>query len=418
MYVLVDCNNFFVSCERLFRPDLWHRPVVVLSSNDGCVIARSQEVKALGVRMGAPFFQCRDALERSGTAVFSCNFELYADLSDRVMRTVESFGLPTQVYSIDEAFVDCEPTDDVRAFAVRLRKKVMRDVGIPVSVGVAQTKTLAKVANEFVKKKHRDVGVCMLPDAAACDAVLKTLSPGEIWGVGKKTEDALARMGIHSALALKNTDIERVRERFGIGLYKTVTELRGDACVVFEHEPTAKGNITRSRSFGSPVEDAETLHAAVASFVHDAAEVLREQGSLAREIVVYARTSHFVQDGFHEDAAAMVMPRPTAATNELLAAAYVAVRRIFKSGYQFKKAGVTLGGIVSAAEAQLDLFEETYAGSRSERLMKALDGVNTRFGRGTMNFASENTDADWLPNRTFRSQKYTTDWDSLPSVRV
>jgi DNA polymerase V len=395
------------------------KPVVVLSCNDGCVIARSQEIKALGVKMGEPFFKCRDTLERSGAAVFSCNFDLYGDISDRVMQTIESFGLPTEIYSIDEAFVDCaEIGGRLRDVAVRLKKKVYRDVGVPVSVGVAPTKTLAKVANGFVKQKHREVGVCMLPDEKSVDAVLKTLKPGEIWGIGRKTEDALAREGIHSALTLKNADSERMREKFGIGVYRTITELRGTPSVVFESVSTGKQNITRSRSFGTPVEDKATLHAAVASFVHDAAVMLRAQGSIAREIVVYASTGRFSNDEYHEDAVRMVLPRATAATNELLAAAYVATGRIFKLGCRFKKAGITLGAISSSDEAQLDFFTETYAGSKSQRLMNALDGVNTRFGHGTMNFASENTVNAWSPNSCHVSPCYTSAWNEIPRVRA
>ena len=412
---LVDCNNFYVSCERLFRPDLRTTPVVVLSNNDGCVVSRSNEAKAIGVRMGQPWFECKALAEEHGIVALSSNYVLYADLSNRVMSVLSTYSPRTEVYSIDECFVDLTGTPKLRDVSYQMREQVMQWTGIPVCVGIGPTKTLAKLSN-FVAKRHpRSKGVFNYNDLTEAQQtkLLSQITVDEVWGVGRKLTKRLDEHGIQTVQDLRLAHTPTLRAEFGVVIEKTQRELQGIACIDLQEVVPDKQQIISSRSFGSMVEDVDVLKDAMSTFVANACAKLRAQDSHASVIQVFLHTNRFRKDlPQYMPSLAIPLPMPT---NDSLAVNKWACHLIdlmFKPEYQYKKAGVVLSEISPTSHIQGDLLAlETETNSR---LMTAIDQLNSRFGRGAVKISTQGAHKGWQMKQERKSPCYTTDWSELP----
>jgi DNA polymerase V len=418
---LVDCNNFYVSCERLFQPHLEGKPVVVLSNNDGCVVSRSQEVKDLGVGMAVPWFQLKDLAKRHGITALSSNYTLYADLSNRVMSLLAQFSPDQEVYSIDESFLDLTGIcADLTAYGQQIRQTVRQCVGIPVCVGIASSKTLAKLANHVAKKQPLYQSVCdfnRMTDAGL-DALLANIAVGEVWGVGRRSTGRLQAMGIHTVLDLKRASPKRIRDEFSVVLERTVAELNGVACLELDDVAASRQQIICSRSFGVPVSSLPDLEQSVNAYVARAAEKLRDQHSLAAGIQVYLRTNpHKANEPQYQQAMLMPLAEPTDDTRLLCRAALGGLRRIYRSGYAYQKTGVMLTGIIAASDRPRTLFDDVAAQQKSGALMATLDRINRRMGSGTLQLAGEGISKGWAMRRGNMSGRYTTEWDELAVCR-
>jgi DNA polymerase V len=399
MYALVDGNNFYVSCERVFRPSLNGRPVVVLSNNDGCAIARSNEAKALGIKMGAPWFQIRHLAESDGLVALSANFALYGDLSDRMMSLAAGLGPAQEIYSIDESFIDLT---GVRGNLVershKIRDRILQWVGIPCGIGIGTTKTLAKLANHIAKTAERKPG--SYPDKLAQVCDLSSLNPeerqevftatavNEVWGVGPRITKQLKESGIHIVQDLVQLDPVMVKGRWSVVLERTVRELQGMPCIDLDHTPAPKQEIACTRSFGRPVLELADLSEAVTEFASRAAVKLRKQGSLAGQVMVFIRTSPFRKDAQYSRSTVVPLRRPSSDTGVLISSALAGLQAIYRSGFNYAKAGVMLLDLQADANQQGELALEDDAGQDRSRLMTALDSLNHRYGRGTVLMAS------------------------------
>ena len=382
---LIDCNNFYVSCERVFQPKLRRRPVVVLSNNDGCVIARSNEAKALGFKMGTPLFKVQDLVEDHNVAVYSSNYALYGDMSHRVMEALQEFTPEVEVYSIDEAFMwlDDEGDQSFHARGVNIREKVLQWTGIPVSVGIRQTKTLAKVANHLAKKDAGLQGVLDLTPVNVQTAALEQTPVGDIWGVGPAYAKLLQAAGITTARKLREADRRWVRQRMTIVGARIVEELRGVSCLPLEQCPQQKKSLTCSRSFGLPVESLSELREAVTVYLARAAERLR-RGTLAAGVVtVFINTNRFSTEPQYGNSVTYELAYSTDSTKELMDWALKGLEQIYRSGYRYKKAGVMLNGLMPADQMSKRFFGDG-AYERSRRVMKAVDEINRRHGHDTV----------------------------------
>ncbi len=416
MFALIDCNNFYVSCERVFNPALEGKPVVVLSNNDGCVIARSNEAKSLGIGMGAPAFQCEGLFAKHNVYVFSSNYALYADMSRRVMDTLEQLSPAIEVYSIDEAFLTLDGFASPTEYGRFLRNTVKRWTGIPISVGIGATKTLAKAAGWFAKKEPLWGGVVDI--SGRCDELLERLEAGEVWGVGPRYAQLLARNGIFTARELRDAPDEWVRKHMSTAGLRTVWELRGTPCISLERVSMPKKGIVTSRMFGTPVEGLKELKEAVAAYAARAAEKLRSQGSVARCITVFIKTNRFSHDPEYSQSATARLPTPTAYTPELIRYAHKILERIYKPGHRYNKAGVMLTDIIPACEMQLDLLTPTQDHRRRERLMSSLDRINAQWGSDTIWYAAAGAAQRWRMRRSLLSARFTTSWNEIPVVRA
>lgn len=414
---LVDCNNFYASCERVFQPALRGKPVVVLSNNDGCVIARSEEAKARGVAMGEPWHLCRRRVDTQGVIVRSSNYTLYGDMSARVMQILPRFTPDLEIYSIDEAFLSLAGFEDrLAAHARELRRIVLQWTGIPVSVGIAPTKTLAKVANRLAKKEPGRGGVCILADERDIDAVLGSMDLTDLWGVARRLATRLQALGIGNPLTLKRADPRFIRERFNVVVERLVHELRGTPCISLEDAPPARKSIMVSRSFGQMVASRAELSEAVATFAARAAEKLRRQSLAANRLTVFVHTNRFrPKDPRYDAVKATRLEVATADTGKLIDAAQRALTSIYRPGYHYKKAGVLLLDLVPAAEVQGALFAgpDTPA---SQARMGAVDRLNRHFGRDTVTYAAAGLRRAWRLRSDFISPRYTTNWDELLQV--
>jgi len=423
---LVDVNNCYVSCERLFRPDLATRPVVVLSNNDGCVVSRSAEAKALGIPMGAPWFKIRGLASKQGVTAFSSNYALYADMSNRFMSILARFSPEREAYSIDECFLDLGGQAERVALGRRIRQTVQREIGLPVCVGIAPTKTLAKLANHLAKKQSAWGGVCdfgALPEGRQ-EALLRGIEVGEVWGVGWRLREALERRGIRTVWDLRQADAETLRQRFSVILERTVRELRGTPCLGLEQAVADKQQILSSRSFGRPVASCEDLAAAVAAYAARAAEKLRRQDSLAGAVGVYIRTYRHREDE-RPYYGQLVLPLAEASDDslELIRVARLALQRIYRPGVRYAKAGVMLLGLVPRSGRQADLFtppEVVVRQQRREGVMQVLDQANRRWGGGTLGpgAAGLKHGVAWAMRRDHVSPAYTTAWRDLARVKA
>ncbi|MGC2167451.1 MAG: Y-family DNA polymerase, partial [Gallionella sp.] len=357
---LVDCNNFYVSCERLFQPGLERKPLVVLSNNDGCVVSRSQEVKDLGIKTGTPWYQLKDIAKRNGIGALSSNYALYADISNRVMQLLSQFGACQEVYSIDECFLDLTGISDATIHAQTLRDTIKQRVGISVCVGIAQSKTLAKLANHVAKKQRQFHGVCDFNEMTVrmLDNLFAKIAVGEVWGVGKRTSARLKQMGVDSALELKYSPAKRIRTEFGVVIERIVAELNGEACLEMGEVAPARQQIISSRSFGVPVTQLADLEQAVIAYTTRAAEKLRAQRSLAGGIQVYIRTNpHRNQDRQYHPSMLLPLSSPTDDTRLLCGAALNGLRKMYRGDYRYQKAGVMLTDIIAAATRPRTLFD-------------------------------------------------------------
>jgi DNA polymerase V len=415
-FALIDCNNFFVSCERLFQPALEGRPVAVLSNNDGCIVARSNEVKALGIPMGVPLFQVRDIVRIHDVKLFSANFELYGDISQRIVQLLREETPLIEVYSIDESFIDLSemPIDDRQAWARRVRARILQEVGIPTSIGIASTKTLAKVASTFAKT-HGD-GTWVVETEAQRMTMLEQLPIEDIWGIGRRLAPKLHDRGVSMASQLTEASDAWLRTQFTITGMRMVDELRGIPRIPFGDKHEQRKTIMRSRSFGHRVRSYFQLESAVATFTAQAVSRLRAQGSICRGVMVFLQTAD--REGYHGRYVSRLvrLDESSAHTGELITAALYALELLYDEDASYKKAGVTLVDIVDSHAWQLSLLEErSEVRERGIVLMDSVDSLNKRYGKGTIWHAAEaKQGATWHSKRERQSPRYTTNFAELP----
>ena len=428
MFALIDGNNFYASCERVFRPRLQSVPLVVLSNNDGCAIARSEEAKALGIKMGAPWFEIRHLVDEAGLVALSANFPLYGDMSERLMSLAAGLGPVQEVYSIDECFMGLDGIPgDLAVRARHLRERIAQWLGLPTCIGLGPSKTLAKLANHIAKNAERKPGSYPPEFAQVChlgalplserDALLAATPVQEVWGVGRQTATKLQAAGLRTALALARADAATVQRRWGIVLAKTVQELRGIPCLSLDELPPPKQQIACTRSFGQPVSELPSLREAVTEFTSRAAEKLRRQEGLAGQLMVFIRTSPFrTGDRQHSAHRLVPLPHPSCDTAYLTQWALAALHTLYRPGHPYAKAGVMLLDLQDAHTEQFGLALEPEEPTHRHRLMAALDNLNRHHGRGTLLLASAgmpHTPKDWAMKQARRTPQYTTDWAGL-----
>ncbi|MCJ8166666.1 Y-family DNA polymerase [Pontibacter sp. E15-1] len=419
-FALVDCNSFYVSCERVFRPELEGVPVVVLSNNDGCVIARSNEAKALGIKMGTPFFQMKELRKRERVEVFSSNYELYGDMSRRVVSTLAQFTPSLEVYSIDECFLDLShlPPEEVEGYGQRIRQTVLQWTGIPVSVGAAPTKTLAKVANKLAKKIAGAQGVLALEAEADIEKALRRTEIGDVWGIGRQHAKRLQQLEVHTAWDLRQMPEGWVKKHMAVTGLRTLLELRGKACQDLELETPDKKNICTSRSFGRPLTVLKDIEEALSTHTVRCATKLRKQSSCASSLTVFLMTNRFsATEQAYYNSRSMPLPRPSHNELELLRHALHLLRQMFRPGKRYVKVGIILNDLVPASEVQLDLFDKPGTEKESQ-LMHTLDTLRQRFGHHTLTYAVQGKkDAVWMLREEYTSACYTTDVKKLLAVK-
>jgi len=419
LIALVDCNNFYVSCERVFRPDLINKPVAVLSNNDGCIVARSQEVKDLGIKMATPVYKVQHIIKRHNIHLFSSNYTLYADMSQRVMQCLEAFSPQVEVYSIDESFLDltgvCENSS--HQYGLAIRNKVYQTTGITVCVGMAQTKTLAKLANNAAKKWHKTGGVLDLSGPIRRNKLLKITPVEEIWGIGRQTAKRLHIMNIHTAYDLSIQQPESIQKQFNVVIARTVMELNGTSCLALEDIQADKQQIVCSRSFKRRLTDYQELSGALASFARTATEKLRKQNSVTSSVTVSIRTNpHNPEEPQYQRSISSTLAHATNDTREVTRIAKRLLREIYKSGYRYQKCGVQLGHIHNKVTPnQSDLFSLTPE-DNSEPLMQVIDKINKQFPNA-IKLSAEGLSNTWQVPVEYLSQHYTTDWQQLAVVK-
>lgn len=419
VFALIDCNSFYASCERVFRPDLVRTPIVVLSNNDGCVIARSYDAKPF-VKMGQPYFQIKDHLRRNGVVAFSSNYALYGDMSERVMSIIESMVPALEVYSIDEAFADLTGIPgDLTAFGRNIRATLYKRTGIPVGVGIARTKTLAKLANHTAKRLlDKTGGVVDLCDEFKRDWTLRNTEVGEVWGVGKRMRAHLEAMGIKTAMDLAQTDPWTLRQKFSVVIEKTARELAGTSCLELGEAEPPKQEICCSRMFGTRLTQIEPIKEAVATYTQRAAEKLRGQNSLCKNIRVSIRTGMFnPEEAKYANGALVELPYPTNDVRLMTKAATEAVNRIFRPGFKYSKAEVLLLDLRQPGEFTDDLFAHSQPAA-ADKVMGVLDEINGRWGRGVLRLASVPASPEWAMRRDLMSRSYTTKINQLWTVKA
>jgi DNA polymerase V len=417
MIALVDCNNFYASCERVFQPKLENKPIVVLSNNDGCVIARSNEAKALGIKMGAPAFKMKPIFDYHNVHVFSSNFALYGDLSNRVMQILSQESPAIEIYSIDEAFLDLKGVKKLNKFSIELRKKVGQWTGIPVSIGIAPTKTLAKVANRMAKKHKKD-GVFLMKEPATITRVLKHVGVDELWGVGRKYSKFLSQRGFQTAYDLVNASESWVRNNMTVNGLRMIKELKGIPCLALEYETQRKKNICTSRSFGMDVKTLQELEEAIASYASTCAMKLRKEKSLTASILVFVKTNPFKEiNSQYSPCQKAVLDVPTNDSMEIISQALSVLKRIYKDGFNYKKAGVIVGDIVSEESRQLSLFH-TQDIFKTKNIMNAMDDINRKMGRNKVRLAVQGFDRKWRLKQEKLSPCYTTRFEDVLEVKI
>lgn len=420
MFALVDVNSFYTSCETVFRPDLQGKPVVVVSNNDGCIISRSAEAKELGIGMASPYFKLQDELKRQQVQVFSSNYALYADMSRRVMTILEEMAPRVEIYSIDEAFLDVTGVRsciDLAVFGREIRKRLLRETGLTVGVGIAPTKTLAKLANYAAKKWPGTGGVVDLSNVDRQRKLLALVPVSDVWGVGRRISKKLNLMGIETALHLADCSNWVVRKHFNVVLERTSRELRGEPCLGLEEFSPTKQQIICSRSFGSRITEYGDMHQAICTYAERAAEKLRAEKQFCCYISVFIRTSPHAQgEVFYGNQSSGKLMIPSNDTRDIIRVATEALGRIWISGYRYMKAGVMLSDFFNQGVAQLNLFDDYQPRPNSAALMKVVDKLN-RSGRGSVWFAGQGTNKSWTMKREMLSPCYTTRYSDLPIVK-
>lgn len=420
MFALADCNNFYASCERVFRPDLQGKPVIVLSNNDGCAIARSNEAKALGIKMGDPLFKIRDIVNKHNVAVFSGNMTLYGDMSQRVRWVLEEFAPSVEVYSIDEAFLDLRGMDstDFDAYAKHISAQCWRMTSIPVSVGIAPTKTLAKIASTLCKRYPKLRGGCYMHRPQDIEKVLRKFPIEDVWGIGRRSAPKLKAIGIATAYDFTKLTEASVRAMLGITGVRTWRELQGIPTIEFEDGFEAQQSICVSRSFASEIYDSRELQEQIANFASTVAEKLRKQHSVAAEMVVFAYTNRFRESAPQTYSNTLVpLLTPTSEHRTIVAQAVSAAGKIFRRGYGYKKAGVIATKLVDERGVMHSLFEDRATLEREHRITSAVDAINSTFGRGTIRLAVQGSGKIRSASDK-QSPHYTTKWSDLPKVSV
>ncbi len=420
MLALVDCNNFYASCERLFMPSLNRKPIVVLSNNDGCVVARSEEAKKLGIEMGALAFEMDDFFKKNDVAVFSSNYTLYGSLSNRVQKTLANFKGDIEIYSIDEAFFDTQWYHDNELFnlGVSIKSTIFQNVGIPVSVGIAPTKTLAKMANRYAKKENREIGVYILDTAKKIRDVLEYTQIGDVWGIGSAHEKRLLEKGIKTASDFINLPDDWVRKNMSVVGLRMLQELRGIPCIDLEIEPPAKKGICTARSFGKLLSNKQDLEEALANYTHSCAVKLRNQKSCTTLITVFIQTNSFRKtDKQYFNSISIPLTVATNASNELIKYANWGLNKIYRSGYNFKKVGIMLTNIVPESQIQAGMFD-TINRERNNNLMKILDGCNKTLGKDLVRFARLGYNNNWRLKQQYLSHRYTTNINEVLTISI
>ncbi|KHN52184.1 translesion error-prone DNA polymerase V subunit UmuC [Pectobacterium fontis] len=420
MYALVDVNTFYASCEKIFRPDLAGRPIIVLSNNDGCVISRSDEAKRIGIKMGVPLFQVREYIQQHNIAVFSSNYALYADMSARVMSILEEMAPAVEIYSIDEAFLNVSGVDrctSLEAFGQQIKARIKREAHLSVGVGIAPTKTLSKLANHAAKIWRKTDGVVDLSSPVRQEKLLAITPVADVWGIGRRLARRMESMGIENALMLARCDLAYIRKNFSVVIERTVRELRGQPCLDVEEQAPAKQQILCSRSFSSRITEYAHLRQAVCRYAERAAEKLRHENQYCCQVSVFIRTSpHVAQGEYYGDQATRVIAIPTNDTRDIIALAVEALERIWKPDYRYCKAGVVLSDFYLQGVAQLDMFDARKPYANSAGLMAALDRIN-HSGKGKIWFAGQGINPGWSMKRERLSPAYTTRAEDIKVVK-
>lgn len=416
-FALVDCNSFYASCERIFRPDIKKRPVVVLSNNDGCVVALSKEAKQLGIKMCEPWFKIEKSFLKRGGVAFSSNYELYADVSSRVMQTLEYLSPNVEIYSIDEAFLDLTGIRDLEQFGHQCRTTINRWVGVPVCVGIGPTKTLAKVANYGAKHYPATEGVVDLSDIKKRKKLMSLMPVREVWGVGSRINRKLHTLGIETALELAEMDIKLIKRKFSSVLERTVMELQGYPCIGLEQQPKTKKQIVVSRTFSRKVNDLDSINEAVSDYAARACAKLRRENQYCKMVSVFMRTNYFrKQDRQYHGFKSYRLFSPTNDTRDILNATRQLTKQIFQTNINFIKAGVMLSDFYDEGVYQGDLFRTIDKRINSEELMTTIDKINTS-GIGKVTFASQGIKKSWSMRRLLKSPRYLTNWEEMPVVK-
>lgn len=413
-FALVDCNSFYASCERVFNPKLRGKPVIVLSNNDGVAVARSDEAKALGIKMGAPLHLIKDVVKKHRVHVYSSNYALYGDMSARVMNLLSQFAPEMEIYSIDEAFLDLSGVADQLQHAYKIHKTILKHTGIPTCVGIGPTKVLAKLANAYAKKHKHTSPVCDLSDPAYRERILSQFPVEDIWGIGRKSTEKLKRLCILTAQDLRDSDPDLIQKVLTIVGRKILLELQGISCLPLEMIPDDKKQIICSRSFGKPVFTLEELKEAVSTYVERAAEKLRHQQSVCGHIQVFVHTNRFKAVMQYFQAASIKIPTPTSAANTLVKIAFHGLEQIYREGIEYKKAGVILTDIRTTERIQLGLFDDRALYERDTQVMKVMDQINQTLGLHTIRLGSSGVDPTWKLKSALKSPNYTTRWEDIP----
>ncbi|MES1983213.1 MAG: Y-family DNA polymerase [Pseudomonadota bacterium] len=421
VFALADANSFYASAEKVFRPDLEGKPVVVLSNNDGCVIAQTKEAKKeLEIYMCRPWFELEEAAKKLGVVAFSSNYELYADMSNRFMQTLKQFAPRQEVYSIDESFLDMTGMNrDLRVYGQEIKNTVHKWTGLPICIGFGHTKTLAKLANHCAKKQPGFNGVCDFTSMseAELDRMLEQLDLSTVWGVGRRLEASLNKLGIHNVLRLKRANTKRIRDQFSIVLARTIQELNGEVLLELEEMLPEAKQVMSSRSFASRVDNIDDLGEAISFHAANATERMRTKGLYANAVYVFIQNSPFDQAEHYIGNRTIALPCPTDDTRKITQAALWLLKKAFKPGVYYQKAGVMLLELVPSAGQQIDLFGFAGDSPKSARLMSAVDSINNKYSRGTIKLAAEGVRKAWVMRRSFKSPNYTSDWEELRVVK-
>ena len=416
---LVDCNSFYVSCERLFNPSLIKKPVVVLSSNDGCIISRSDEAKVLGIKMGEPYFKIRELVEKNNVKVFSSNYSLYGDISRRVMKTLKQFAPQIEIYSIDEAFLNLSSikNEDLLEYGHKIRKTVLKWTGIPTSIGIATTKTLSKIANHKAKKERSDIVDLINSDEV--DKILSKIKINEVWGVGKQLTKFYIKNGISTAYELKNISNNWIKKNTNVLGSRTAMELKGISCISMELHREKRKSCCVSRSFGKKVTRLEELKESITAHCLNAAEKIRHENQETKKITVFIRTSPFQKYGnYYSNAKNIDLPIGTNDSIELVKQALIGLKDIYKKGYKYQKAGIILSGLKDIDTYKENLFSNATNEEGRKKLMQAIDYTNNRYGRNSLSFAQAGLKKRWNLRKQYSSKIDTASFHLLPSVRI
>ena len=414
---LVDCNSFYVSCERLFNPKIRNKPVVVLSSNDGCIISRSNEAKALGIKMGEPYFKAKNIILKNNVHIFSSNYSLYGDLSRRVMRTLKRFNSEIEIYSIDEAFLDLSnfPDNEVEEIGREIRSVVLQWTGIPTSIGIAKTKTLSKIANHIAKKTKS--GVVSLIGVKDIDPILEKVAINDVWGIGKQLTKFFVQNGINNAKQLKNISNTWIKKSSNVLSSRTAMELRGVSCISLEAQNSKRKSCVVSRSFAKKVEKLQELQGSITNYCLNAAEKIRSESLIAKSITIFIRTSPFQnQFAYYSNSKTIDLPIATNNSIEIVKTALTGLKSIFKNGYRYQKAGIMLSGL-SSSEGSKNLFSSK-KDDKIKNLMRSIDNANYRFGRSTLSLASAEINKKWNIKKQHSSKIDTADFNFLPTIKA